>query len=231
MQSNKVTFSSSDIYHILEQEITSLVLAPGQAISEIETSKRFGVSRTPTRDVFKRLEYNKLVKIIPQKGTIVTPISLERITEYMFIREKVELGVIEELMITISPCQWAKLQLILMKQEKLLKDESILLHSKPQRFFELDNEFHCTLFKLSMKENLWTIFISLLPDYQRFRGVIDNVSTLESLFVLHGQHKQILEFIEIKDFTSLKAIYKDHIYHGMEKIPSVLMKKQDYFID
>ena len=230
MSTTKESVPSIDIYHTLKLEITSLLLAPGQYISEIETSKRFGVSRTPIRDVFKRLEYNNLVKIIPQKGTIVTPISLARITEYMFIREKVELGIIEELIATITPCQCANIQLILIHQQKLLKDEDIPLSIKSHRFFQLDNDFHAELFKLSMKENLWDILISLLPDYQRFRGVVDNVATIDSLFSLHAHHVAMLDYIKDKDFIALKKIYHEHIYSGMEKISDILTVKDSYFI-
>ncbi|MEG0326095.1 MAG: GntR family transcriptional regulator, partial [Cellulosilyticaceae bacterium] len=58
--------TSEQIYEQLRDEIMFLEILPGEFISEMETAARFGVSRTPIRDVFKRLEYEGMLKIMPQ---------------------------------------------------------------------------------------------------------------------------------------------------------------------
>ena len=65
---------TDELYHILEDEICALKILPGEALSENQLCKRFGVSRTPIRSVLQRLEQNRFVQIIPCKGTIVTTI-------------------------------------------------------------------------------------------------------------------------------------------------------------
>ena len=65
---------TDELYHILEDEICTLKILPGEALSENQLCKRFGVSRTPIRSVLQRLEQNRFVQIIPCKGTIVTAI-------------------------------------------------------------------------------------------------------------------------------------------------------------
>ena len=65
-----------DLYHILEDEICTLKLLPGEALSENQLCKRFGVSRTPIRSVLQRLEQNRFVQIIPYKGTILSLIHI-----------------------------------------------------------------------------------------------------------------------------------------------------------
>lgn len=47
---------TDELYHILEDEICSLKILPGEALSENQLCKRFGVSRTPIRSVLQRLE-------------------------------------------------------------------------------------------------------------------------------------------------------------------------------
>ena len=44
------------IFDMLKQEILSLELKPGQAISENEICSRFDVSRTPVREALRRLQ-------------------------------------------------------------------------------------------------------------------------------------------------------------------------------
>ena len=38
---------TDELYHILEDEICALKILPGEALSENQLCKRFGVSRTP----------------------------------------------------------------------------------------------------------------------------------------------------------------------------------------
>lgn len=68
--------SVDEIYQILEGEIVSLEIKPGEMLSENTLCKRFSISRTPVRSALQRLEQNRFVQIIPHKGTIVTPINL-----------------------------------------------------------------------------------------------------------------------------------------------------------
>ena len=57
------------IYETLKKEIVTLHLKPGSRIRENELSASFGVSRTPVRDVLKKLEENGLVRIQSKSGT------------------------------------------------------------------------------------------------------------------------------------------------------------------
>lgn len=44
---------TDELYHILEDEICALKILPGEALSENQLCKRFGVSRTPIRSVLR----------------------------------------------------------------------------------------------------------------------------------------------------------------------------------
>ena len=81
---------TDELYHILEDEICALKILPGEALSENQLCKRFGVSRTPIRSVLQRLEQNRFVQIIPCKGTIVTAIDTGVVDQLIFQRVAVE---------------------------------------------------------------------------------------------------------------------------------------------
>lgn len=225
----KVYYSSEEIYVILEKEITTLQLIPGQYISETEIAKRFGVSRTPIRDVFKKLEYNNLIRVMPQKGTAIKPIDLSKISEYMFGREAIEVAVISQIINSITPFQIAKLELLIFDQYHIINDEHLPLIERSHKFFEIDNNFHTELFKFANKELLWEIFSSKSPDYQRFRCVVAEYSNQDSLIGILNQHKQILASIHEKDMDKVRSIYATHVYNGMDFIADILANKQSYF--
>ena len=80
-----------------------LRLQPGQALSETEISKQFGVSRQPVREAFIKLAEAGLVEIRPQRGTFVVPITQRDVLQARFIREAVEVAVVGELPTRSSP--------------------------------------------------------------------------------------------------------------------------------
>ena len=94
---------TDELYHILEDEICALKILPGEALSENQLCKRFGVSRTPIRSVLQRLEQNRFVQIIPCKGTIVTPIDLDIVDQIVYQRTAVESTVLRDFIQVCSP--------------------------------------------------------------------------------------------------------------------------------
>ncbi len=77
-----------EIARVLREEICLLDHAPGTALSENATAKRFGTSRTVIKRVFYGLEYDGLVESIAGVGTIVTSIDLVYLQQVYALRFK-----------------------------------------------------------------------------------------------------------------------------------------------
>lgn len=214
------------IYEKLRDEIMYLELEPGQGISEIETGKRFAVSRTPVRDAFKRLEYEGLLEIRPHIGTFVSLIDLEGITDVLYMREKVELAVLEELAGSISRAQLLRLELILGQQKKLLGQKE--QRKVAEEFIRSDNEFHCEIFELAGKRRIWDILTGTSYHYERFRMFV-NVTDREILQKLYEEHLQIFEGLEKGDTEELRRVYPDHLYTGVRRGAQKVYETPGYF--
>ncbi len=76
-------FGALNVFEKLRDEILSLELEPGQLIDEASLAKRFNVSRSPIREALVRLGSERLVKTLPNKGTIVAPLNLEEFPNYV----------------------------------------------------------------------------------------------------------------------------------------------------
>ncbi len=72
------------VYDNIKAAILNMNIKPGQSIGEIDVANFFGVSRTPVRDAFKKLEADGLVEIKSHIGTFVTLIDLEQIADTIF---------------------------------------------------------------------------------------------------------------------------------------------------
>jgi len=78
------------VEHVLRQAIMSGRFAPGARLIERELCESLSVSRTSIREALRRLEAEKLVRIVPHKGPTVAVISKEEATELYAIRGLLE---------------------------------------------------------------------------------------------------------------------------------------------
>lgn len=225
----KQVMTNHDIYMILRNEICDFTLVPGSYISEAELTKRFGISRTPIRDIVKKLEYDNLVKVIPNKGTQITAMNFKSILHFMYVREKIEAGLLEDLIPVVSQETIAQLTLIIARQQKALNKDITLLE-RSRLFYDLDNEFHRCIFSALNKCDVWDFVSQMLPDYARFRTMITEFHNVDDLDVLLSQHKQLLDCIISRDVSASKQLYKDHICGGVNLINQIILEKENYFV-
>lgn len=219
--------TTEQIYEQLREEIIFLEIMPGQAISEIDCASRFGVSRTPIRDVFKRLESEELLQILPQKGTFVSLIDLSHLSEIMYLREKLELAIIMDIIDTLEPTHLAKLQLLILKQKKLF-EEDFPESKRSKEFILADNAFHSALFSLARKDALWKLISQTTPHYHRFRALY-NLKDTEIIDTLFEEHLHIVEYLKTGDKEALQALYKKHIYGGLDNISEIISHYETFF--
>ena len=78
------------IYNTIKQRILSLYYEPGQSLYLKELAAELGVSQTPIREIFLRLEWEKLVTILPRIGIHVTKIDFKELKEIYRARILIE---------------------------------------------------------------------------------------------------------------------------------------------
>jgi DNA-binding GntR family transcriptional regulator len=70
--------------------IVRLELAPGSAVSEVMLSTRLGIGRTPIREALQRLARERLVRILPRRGVIVSEIDVKSQLRLLEVRRELE---------------------------------------------------------------------------------------------------------------------------------------------
>lgn len=223
----EVSSPTSLIYQTLRQEILLLELIPGTLVSEADVCRRFGVSRTPVREVFKRLELEGLLDVLPQRGTFVSRIRLSPLYDLMFIREAVELAALTELSARIDERSIFKLRMQLMEQERLLAGG--LPHAELVRaFLSADNLFHQTLYALIDRRGVWDFISTTRPHYNRFRILNDtlNPHMCEGIF---QRHRDIVDALESHDPARLQELRGQPLYNSTENITRIVRAYPDYF--
>lgn len=77
-------------YKNIEELIVTLQLPPGAMISESDLSRQLGIGRTPIREALQRLARERLVKILPQRGVIVSEINVAEQLKVIEVRRELE---------------------------------------------------------------------------------------------------------------------------------------------
>ncbi|MGL4949871.1 MAG: GntR family transcriptional regulator, partial [Anaeroplasmataceae bacterium] len=70
--------SRDEVYEDIKNDIIYLNIEPDTMLSETDASEKYKLSRTPIRDMFKKLEQEGLLRVVPYVGTFVSKIDLDK---------------------------------------------------------------------------------------------------------------------------------------------------------
>ena len=130
---------NKQIYTVIKDRILFLEYTPGQILNENVLAKEFGVSRTPMRDVLNRLEWEKMARVIPRTGTMVTEIKFQHMMNIYRARFEIE-GLAENLAVEhITKKHLERISTIKKDCETLLKNND--RESDKKNLVEIDKKF------------------------------------------------------------------------------------------
>src|SRR5260370_16867120 len=88
--------AAPQIHEILRHSIITMRLRPRKKLSEAELALQLGVSRTPVREALIKLAEDRLVEILPQRASFITPIRLHALLHARFIPQPLEIAAARE---------------------------------------------------------------------------------------------------------------------------------------
>ncbi|MET3805846.1 DNA-binding GntR family transcriptional regulator [Nakamurella sp. UYEF19] len=74
------------VHEVLRSRILNNDLPAGTPLVEIPLAEEFGVSRTTVRAALRELQTERLIEVLPRRGTFVTRMSAEDVTEACYAR-------------------------------------------------------------------------------------------------------------------------------------------------
>jgi len=209
------------VYQIMKQNIMTLQLPPGTALSEQEIATALSVSRTPVREAFIRLSQENLLDIIAQRGTYVSLIDLDSVQESKFLRETLEKAVIRLACANFPSDKLFDLQSYLSVQELCLQENNYL------KFYELDEKLHRTIFDGCQKARIWKLIQQLGGHYNRVRLL--NLARGHDLEQLLEHHKNIVLAIQSRDAALGSRTINQHLNKVRVDIVDLLHDYGSYF--
>jgi len=196
-------------------------MEPGEAIVEKEISYKLNISRTPVREALLELCRERLVEIYPQKGTRVALMDPRLVEQGRFLRETVELALLE---LACKSLNEEHVELL----EKNVEEQKALVHEGDLiNFFLKDNEFHRILFTACKKETVFDAIGFYMPHFTRERMLRLQMFNLVELVC---DHTNIIEAIKKKDCRTAKLHLSEHLDHVMCDQQILLEAFPQYFI-
>lgn len=126
-------------YDFTKRRILDGRLSGGEMISEGDVAEDVGLSRTPVREAFLRLEGEGLLRLYPKRGALVVPVSAAEIESVMETRLLVERHAIERVVRSGAPVADA------LEAELRRQDELLATAGDAEAFVASDREFHRVL--------------------------------------------------------------------------------------
>lgn len=192
-------------YPILRRAITELYLRPGASFSIKELCEMFGMGRSPVRDALILLEREGLVSLLPQKGTRISKISVERIRQERFLRASVEEEVMKRFMACHTPSDFALLDDVLRRQREACAEKVF----DARRFLLLDEEFHSLFYAVTGNEHCRRVISDMSGHDYRMRVLRlgDGADAAEIV----EQHASLGAALQARDTEMMITIFRRHL--------------------
>lgn len=189
-------------FRILKDNIISLELEPGTAISENELAMELGISRTPVREAIIDLAKNSIIETYPQRGSYVSLIDPKMVEEARFLRRVLDTAVIEVACEMDNPEQIKKLE------DNVQLQEFYLNKNDADKIFILDNEFHREIYTLAKKDLVFEMRSTMMIHFDRVRTL--SVETVKDMKIVND-HRGMLEAIRNKDKELAVSLVNKHL--------------------
>jgi DNA-binding GntR family transcriptional regulator len=194
---------SEQVLDAVRRQIVTGVYPPDTRLSEVELSERLGVSRTPVREALIRLAEEGLVKILPQIGSFVAPISFEAVQQAQFIREHLECALIAEAAKHIDETILRQMSDNLEQQAKAARQ------SDWEAFYNYDEALHGLWAKASGHTGVWRVIQQSKVHLDRVRQLSDRRP--EHMALLLAQHAKIVDAVAKGDVTRAQDELRRHL--------------------
>lgn len=210
----------AQLHRALRDAVIRGELLPGQVLTEIETSKKFGISRQPVREAFIKLAEEHLLEIRPQRGTYIRKISLREVLEAQLMREAIEVAFVRKVTPERDDVFAAALNDNIEQQKRLQPGDRSAL-------WTLDEAFHRTITMKAAGDYAWRMLESIKAQMDRVRFLTYDDTTPISQIV--AEHGELVAAVTGHDVERATRLMEGHLREILKSLPTVARRHPEYF--
>ena len=191
-------------YRMLRKNIMTLQLQPGCQLSEAELCEQLAMSRTPVHEALMMLKSEWLVDVLPQRGSIVSKISVPYLNEGFAMRRILEPALLRGLAGKLTREQLNEFQ---------------------------DNDFHRLLYHDSGYDRIWEAMHNVTSHMDRVR-YLDSALCRGNIASVQKEHEQIFGYLRdgLPLDVDVEALFEHHLGMYRENFQKILERFPDFFV-
>jgi DNA-binding GntR family transcriptional regulator len=179
--------------------------AQGRLIGEGEVSDAVGVSRTPVREAFLRLEGEGMLRLYPKRGALVVPISAADVEDVMETRLLIERFAIQRVIdLDLAGQLEGRLAAATAAQEQHTASGDAVA------FVDADREFH-RVFVAATGNAIVLRTHDSLRDQQSRMGLVALSASPERMERILAQHRAIVDAVGRHDAVEAEILINRHL--------------------
>jgi DNA-binding GntR family transcriptional regulator len=189
-------------------------LEPDSRIDEKALCERFGVSRTPLREVLKVLATEGLVTLLPHRGARVAGFDMDDLTEAFPV-----MGALEALAGRIAAANATEAEIAAI--ESLHHAMHVAYGERDlRRYFDLNEQIHAAILSCTRNVTLAQLYeqISAKVRRARFSANLSDARWTEAI----AEHDQILAALKARDGAALAHVLQLHLDHKFKAVTEAL---------
>jgi DNA-binding GntR family transcriptional regulator len=206
MDREAARLTAVDLVHDrLAADITHGKLQPGTRLGGDAIARDYGVSRTPVREAFRRLEAEGLVSVVPHVGAKVRQVSLGEIDELFEIRGALEVLAVQR------AAERADDALVTALREQLQRCEAVP-ESDVERTAAENERLHALMYEAAGSPQLVRLIETLSSKLHRFR--MASLSASDRPRKALDEHRRIAAAIAARDVRRARKLAMEHAQNG-----------------
>ncbi len=192
-----------DVYGWLKKQIMLSSLVAGQPLLELDIAATMGCSQGTVREALMRLQEDGLIVRQSYRGTIVSPITPLEAQVFLDLRAQLETEAVRHSVAHVGADQIEALSTLVRKMEAAAEagDEYAL--------FEIDQQFHVTLFQLAGMPSLVPVLIRCSLYNHRNKIALDVAP--RTLAETARRHWSIVDALKTGRTVEVERVLRHHI--------------------
>ncbi|VVD86209.1 GntR family transcriptional regulator [Pandoraea anhela] len=190
-------------YEAIKHDIITLRLRPGETLNEAQLMQSTGLGRTPVHQAMHRLALEGLLVILPRKGAMVAPVSLNDALEIIDVRMINETYCAELAARAATPDDLAAIRGVLERSRDAIAARDVAA------MMRIDRDFHLAISRTSRNQTLAELLRGLHERSLRFWFLA--LSTPSHLEGVYEEHLELYEALAAHDGERARRAIARHI--------------------
>jgi DNA-binding GntR family transcriptional regulator len=190
-------------YAAIKHRIITCAFKPGEFLNEAAVSSALGIGRTPVHQAIDRLMLEGLLDVMPRKGIIVRPVSLDEVMQI------IETRVLNECPAVRLATERADADELMHLIDILSRAEQWMPTRNSEQMMLLDREFHATIARACRNDVLSDILGKLQDRSLRFWFL--SLTAPGHHASVQEQHAAIVDAMRRRDAAGAEEAMRAHI--------------------